>query len=318
MAVYFLPQFVADLAAHMDANFARRVLRRTILRNGAFREDGDDHRYHGVPNAWIRYVSGGRSAYRVIFIRQGTHVYLFRAGEHSIENRLRLATDDAFDMAIPLTDSEQGVSDTISAITSASTVEYRQTRPLNRLLRNSPAPAINRSIFSRRNLPHRDIWLVAPYINADLLLPTSRLGKLLFDQIADGASILLVTVPPRNQDITWLEQLQERNINVYFYPRLHSKLYCFVLDENRKYERGLPDASQLSSLLLIGSANMTARGLALTDSQFNEELCYAVPDDEVEYIEAYITELIARGYDLREVRSLRARGQWPRLENDKW
>ena len=74
MTVYFLPQFLTDLSTHMDRHFARRVLQKTILRNGTFREDGDDHRYRGLPDVWIRYVSGGRSAYRVIFIRDGTHV----------------------------------------------------------------------------------------------------------------------------------------------------------------------------------------------------------------------------------------------------
>ena len=318
MAVFFLPQFITDLRSHMDGHFARRVLEKTILRNGTFREDGDDHRYRGTTNLWIRYISRRRSAYRVVFVRDGAHVYLYRAGEHKIENRLRSPSDDAFDHAMPVADDELGVADSVSRVSSFQTSEYERSTKLNRFLRNSPTPAINRAIFSRRNLPHRDIWLVSPYIKAELLLPTARLGKLLFDQLADGASILLITLPPKSQNITWLEQLQERDINVYFYPRLHSKLYCFVLDENRKYERGLPDPSRLSSLLLVGSANLTGKGLALTDGKYNEELCYALPDNEIDSIESYVTELITRGYDLREVRSMRARGQWNKLENDKW
>jgi hypothetical protein len=141
---------------------------------------------------------------------------------------------------------------------------------------------------------------------------------MLFDQAEDGASVLLVTAPPTEQNIEWLEQLEERNISVYFYPRLHSKLYCFILDENRKYERGLPDPAKLSSLLLIGSANLTASGLALSQGKWNEELCYSMPNSEINHVETYVTKLITYGYDLKEVRIFRARGQWQKLENNKW
>ena len=317
MPVFVLPQFIVDLQTHGDANFAKRVLQRTILRNGGFREDGDDHRYRGIANAWIRYVSRGKSSYRVIFIRSGTNVYLYRAGEHAVEERLVAPREEALDSAIPVADADASAAKAISAIPALTEETLVKPAP-NRFLRNNPAPNINRAIFSRRNLPHRDIWLVAPFITPQLLLPTARFGKMLFDQVDDGASVLLITAPPRDRDTEWLERLEERDISIYFYPRLHSKLYCFVLDENRKYERGLPDPNKLSSLLLIGSANMTAAGLALSDGKWNEELCYSVPDSEIDHVETYVTNLVMRGYGLAEVRAFRARGQWQRLENEKW
>ncbi|MCY4427742.1 MAG: hypothetical protein OXC05_12035 [Halieaceae bacterium] len=317
MSVFLLPHFVVDLQTRAEAHFAKRVLNRTILRTGAFREDSDDHRYHGITGAWIRYVSGGKSAYRVIYIRSGSNVYLYRAGGHDIEDRLDTPKPRAYDAAIPLSPDNPRVTKDIDRYLAApaqTTVEP----PPNRFLRNSPNPDISRAIFSRRNLPHRDIWLVAPFITPQQLLPTAKFGGMLFDQVDDGASIMLITAPPKNQNITWLEQLEERNISVYFYPRLHSKLYCFVLDENRRYDRGLPNPEKLSSFLLIGSANMTSAGLALGTEKWNEELCYAVPDSEIDHIETYVTDLVTRGYGLTEVRALRARGHWKRLENDKW
>lgn len=315
MPVFFLPEFVVDLQTHGDANFAKRVLQRTILRNGGFREDADDHRYHGIADAWIRYVSRGKSSYRVIFIRSGANIYLYRAGEHAVEERLAAPREETFDAAIAVADAE--ATETFPDIPAL--VKETTTKPApNRFLRNNPDQDINRAIFSRRNLPHRDIWLVAPFITPQLLLPTTRFGKMLFDQAEDGASVLLITAPPKERDTEWLERLEERDISIYFYPRLHSKLYCFVLDENRKYERGLPDPEKLSSLVLVGSANMTAAGLALSDGKWNEELCYSVPDSEIEHVETYVTNLITRGYGLGEVRAFRARGQWQRLENEKW
>lgn len=317
MPLHFLPEFIADLQSHADANFAKRVLLKTVDQHGNFKEDADDHRYKGIADAWIRYVSRGNSAYRVIFIRSGENIFLYRAGEHSIENNLAAPHTNSIEVAVAVKDPS-GVIEMVAAVES-NAAGTPQPPPKNRLMRNSPSPEINRAIFSRRNLPHRDIWLVAPFINSDLLEPTAQLGKLLFDQVEDGASVTIITAPPaKEQDIDWLEKLDERRVGVYFYPRLHSKLYCFVLDENRMDERGLPERSKLSSLLLVGSSNLTAAGLALNQSRWNEELCYSIPHNEIGHVETYVTELMLRGYDLKEVRTFRARGQWQRLENYKW
>ena len=317
MRTFLLPEFVVDLQSNGDAHFARRVLEKTIHRDGRFREDGDDHRYHGVEDAWIRYISRSKTAYRVVFIRSGSNVYLYRAGGHAVEDRLRAPRERALDEAVPVMEPEAAVAAKFGGIAVPAGASHGR-RAVNRFLRNSPGPEINRAIFARRNLPHRDIWLVAPFITPQLLLPTAAFGKLLVDQVEDGASISLITAPPKDRDIAWLERLEERDIGVFCYPRLHSKLYCFVLDENRKHERGLPDPAKLSSLLLVGSANMTAAGLALSKNGWNEELCYSVPDWEIDYVETYVTNLMMRGYGLNDVRAFRARGQWQRLEADKW
>lgn len=319
MPVFLLPQFIVDLQTCDDTNFARRILQKTIQRNGDFKEDSDDHRYSGVADAWIRYVSRGTSAYRVIFIRSGSNVYLYRAGRHAIEERVDAPRDSAFDAAIPLVDPEATVANTIAAI-SPNPTEVPPEPTTDRLLSNTPCPAINQAIFARRNLPHRDIWLVVPLVAPELLIPTAKFGKMLFEQAEDGANIMLITAPPKDRNIEWLEQLEERNVSVYVYPRLCSKLYCFVLDENRKYEHGLPHPDKLSSLLLVGSTNVTVPSLALSEDrdEWNEEICYAMPDSEVGYVETYITKLISRGYSLSDVRAFFARGQWNRLEETRW
>lgn len=321
MPVFLMTEFIADLRTHADANFARRVLQKTLLKNGNFRESSDDHRYHGMDDVWIRYVSQGNSAYRVIYIRLGTNVYLYRAGEHAIEDRLSAPQDEAFDRALPIGDADGKVAaiKREASITTFSSMQLPIESPPNRFLRNNPFPDIHRTLFSRRMLPHSDIWLVAPYIDPALLQPTAQFGKLIFEQVEDGASTMLITAPPRkDQDIEWLEQLEERDVAVCFYPRLHSKLFCFVLDENRKYERGLPDASKLSSLLLVGSANLTAAGVALDTKKWNEELCYMIPEAELTHVETYVAELMMRGNDLKTARSFRARGLWDKLESEKW
>lgn len=317
MPVFLLPDFVADLQQHNDAHFARRVLQKTIRPNGEFRPDNDDHPYQGVEDAWIRYVSRRRTAYRVIFLRRGENIYLYRAGEHSVEDNLNAPAAGAEEAAIPVGGSGPEIEAAVAAM-PARERPAATPAPINRFKRNIPNPQINREIFSRRNLPHKDIWLVAPFVNSDLFAPTAKFGKLLLEQVEDGANVCLITSPPKDKNIDWMEKLAERNVGIFVYPRLHSKLYCFVFDENRRYEPGLRDGDRYSSLVLVGSANLTRSGMALGDGQCNEELCYAVPEEEIVFVEQYVLDLMMKSYDLPAVRQSLARGLWQRLENGKW
>ena len=317
MAVFFLPEFIADLQEHNNPHFARRVLQKTIRPDGTFREDSDDHSYQGIKNAWIRYVSRKRTAYRVIYLRQGSNTYLFRAGEHSIEDRLVKPREGAVEAAHPVTEAGSHVAAALGAL-RAHNRPQAAAPPANRFKRNLPFPQINREIFSRRNLPHRDIWLVAPFVNGELFAPTARFGRFLLDQVEDGASVALITAPPKDRNIEWMEKLADRDVGIFVYPRLHTKLYCFVFDENRRYEPGLRGGDRYSSLILVGSANLTSVGMALGEAQCNEELCYAVQENEIGFVEEYVAELMMNGYELPDVRRFLARGQWQKLENGKW
>ena len=316
MPVFLLPDFIADLQEHDDAHFARRVLQKTIRPDGGFRPDADDHPYKGIEDAWIRYVSRKRTAYRVIFLRKGENIYLFRAGEHSVEDNLTGPAARAIEAAIAV---DVGGLEVAAALVGVPARERQVAAPpVNRFKRNIPHPQIHREIFSRRNLPHKDIWLVAPFVNGDLFAPTKPFGKLLLDQVEDGASVALITAPPRDKNIEWMEKLAERKVGIFVYPRLHSKLYCFVFDENRRYAPGLCDGDRYSSLILVGSSNLTGMGMALGEGQWNEELCYSVPENEIGFVEEYVADLMMHGYELPEVRRFLARGQWQKLENGKW
>lgn len=319
MAVFFLPEFVADMQSHKDAHFARRVLQKTLLPDGTFRPDSDDHRYEGIQDAWVRYVSRRRTSYRVIYIRLGENVYLYRAGEHHVENRLTKPRRTSMVSALPVHKNEE--ENVVTFVTEhVCSKNHAGTRlPDYRFRRNTPQPQIYQEIFSRRNLPHKDIWLVAPFINEDLFLPTADFGRLLLDQVEDGASVVIVTSPPGTRSIEWMERLAERGVDIYVYPRLHTKLYCFLFDKNRRYEPGLRGGDQYSSLILLGSANLTRAGIAIgDDDNSNEELCYIVPAENVGYVESYIIELMENGYELPDVRRYLASGQGQVLERRKW
>ncbi|ERV70145.1 hypothetical protein QOZ52_13925 [Pseudomonas aeruginosa] len=315
MPVFLLPDFIADLQEHNDANFARRVLQKTIKPDGSFRPDSDDHPYEGIDGAWIRYVSRQATAYRVIFLRKGENIYLFRAGEHSVEDHLKKPGEGAMKSAVPVEGGDTEVSAVVAAITEQ---QADATLPqVSRFKRNISPSQIHHEIFSRRNLPHKDIWLVTPSVDEELFAPTKAFGKLLLEQAEDGASVVIITAPPKDKNIEWMEKLAERNIGIYLYPRLNSKLYCFLFDDNRRYETGLIEGEKYSSLILVGSSDLTAAGVTLGSQNFNEELCYSAPENEACFVEEYVTELMSNGYDLPEVRRLLARGQWQKLENRK-
>lgn len=316
MPVFLLPDFIADLQNHNDANFARRVLQKTIKPDGSFRIDSDDHLYEGIEGAWIRYVSRQATAYRVIYLRKGENIYLFRAGEHSVEDNLSKPRESSIAAAISIQESEAEVSALTAAI-AAQQQSRAAPSEISRFKRNIPPSQIHHEIFSRRNLPHSDIWLVTPLVDEELFAPTKSFGKLLLEQAEDGASVVIITAPPQNMNIKWMEKLAERNIGIYLYPKLNSKLYCFIFDNARRYETGLLDSENYSSLILVGSSDLTTAGIAVGNYQFNEELCYSAPENELSFVENYVAELMINSYELPDVRRLLARGQWQKLENRK-
>ena len=318
MAVFLLPEFITDLQSHKNAHFARRVLSKTLQTNGEFRTDSYDHRYNGIDNAWIRRVSGTPSSYRVIYIRIDGNVYLYRAGEHDIENRLHKPKESNLNAAIPVSWGNENVALTASSILSNDVQSVVTQSRLNRFRRNVPERQIYQEIFSRRNLPHTDIWLIAPFINKKLFYPTAQFGKLLLDQVEDGANVIIITSAPSDKNIEWMETLAERDITIVIYPRLHAKLYCFIFDENRRYEPGLQGGKHYSSLVLVGSANLTSAGIAIDSENPNEELCYMVPEEEVSYIIGYVADLMVHGYELPDARQYLMNDNWKLLENKKW
>ena len=201
--------------------------------------DSDDHRYEGIDDAWIRYISAGRTAYRVIYLRRGDNVYLFRAGGHDVEDRLAAPSQGRFNDALPITEAAE--KNPTTAVAIAERIERRAgPSPVNRFRRNLPTAQIRREIMARRKLPHKDIWLVAPFINSDLFLPTAAFGKLLLDQVDDGASVVIVTSAPKDKNIQWMERLGEHKVNIFVYPRLHTNSIVFcsmkIDDTKRVYE----------------------------------------------------------------------------------
>lgn len=287
------PRFIADLQTENDANFARRVLIKLFDRDGAFRPDTNDHRYKGIPDAWIRYVSQGRSAFRVIYVRTGDEVLLYRCGPHSVEDHL--SAPSAADIVIKVDPRE-----IVEVMPKPASKEAAAQN--GRLISNLRTPALYHLVLSRRLIPHKEVILVSPFISQSLLWRTARLGRLLDDWVADGTKVTLITRPPPSDDHRLYEDLETRGIPTLFHEKLHSKLYMFQVDQKRvKYDRKQED------LLVLGSANLTESGFGATRESGNDELSYELPRSDLGDLETYVAYLATSAADLVHLRVQAAR-----------
>lgn len=288
-AVNLLPSFISDLQIQNDANFARRVFMKLFDGDGDFREDGNDHRYHGIPNAWIRYISKGSSAFRVIYIRDGQDVHIYRAGPHSVEDNL--ASPKTLRSNVKA-NSTAGVS--IPPVVQDATLAAVAAVEKGRVICSLKTPTLQQAILARSLQPHRDVTLVSPYLSLDLLVRTARLGRMLDRQIEDGARVTLITRPPQPEGIAPFSDLAARGVSLFFHPRLHAKLYAFKAAP----ERLGPFAAPLADMIVLGSANLTTSGFAGVRETGNEELSYSLPLSDSDDIESFLAMLALESLDL--------------------
>lgn len=285
--------FLTDLKEFDDVNFSRRVLSKVLDNDGNFISDADDHRYQGISNAWIRYVSRGNTAYRVIYIRTGETVALYRAGAHSVEDRLKPPRADASVVEVVSATSEFGAQDRWNA--SDAALDFGE------FLYTSTPLQLKQFIVSLGQVSHREIWLVSPYVNSEMFLPHHRFGRLIFKAREDGAAIGLITKPPTSKkELEVYEGLESEDICVAFVERLHAKLYIFDVSEEERFRRH----GRRTSVAIVGSANLTDAAMALDDRTGNEELCYRVPNSKFEAARQYVGFLEKMSKDTRAYKRL--------------
>jgi hypothetical protein len=287
-AVSLLPSFISDLQEQSDANFARRVFMKLFDSAGDFKEDGNDHRYHGIPNAWIRYISQGSSAFRVIYIRDGNDVQIFRAGPHSVEDKLSGPKSLSTNVHVTQT------TDPHPSITRPRRVAPAPTADRGRIICSLKTPTLQDAILARSLQPHRDVTLVSPFLSLDLLVRTARLGRMLDRQLEDGSRVTLITRPPGLDGLEPFKDLEARGVSLLFHSRLHAKLYAFKAAP----ERLGPHAPPLADMLVLGSANLTTSGFAGVREKGNEELSYRLPLSHSDDVESFLALLAMESVDL--------------------
>jgi hypothetical protein len=287
MTLFVYDTFLRDLHDHGDGNFAQRVVRKVLNANGTFRTDTDDHRYEGIENAWIRYVSGGASAYRAIYIREGEDIYLYRCGEHSIEDSLGPPRGN------------RAVAETVVAelALTAAVAANPPAEVGNQFRQNGRGRLLRSFLLGRRLFPHKEVVLVSPFLTLALLMRTNRVGLALDQMLEDGTKITLITRPPAPSEFDKFRELEVRGWDLLFHETLHAKLYIFKVDGEALYvDAGASDAA------LIGSANLTECGFGLNETNFNEELCFELPPGSHGGAMDYVYHLVGQAQDLERTR----------------
>lgn len=305
MALYLYEEFLRDLRNEGDSKFAGRVLSKLLDAQSRFVIDRDDHRYHGIDGAWIRYVSMGQSGIRAIFIRRGDDVYLYRAGPHSVEDRLSPPSAGA--LVIPVV----GVSGELRSALAAID-EGAQERAPRRFLENFRAELIRTKVLGRRFVKHRSVTLISPFLNYELFSISSPLWKVLEDLRSEGAVVSLVTRPPKtNEDLRFFERLESMGFSILFHDTLHSKLYMFEVDPtvSERELRGLEP-----NLALIGSANLTSKGFGINPTgtdvpKANEEILFELPAEQFAVANEYACYLAISANDIPRQRVILTRQQ---------
>jgi hypothetical protein len=275
VTVFFTKEFIRDLAEHPDPNFAGKVMAKVANADGLFEPAVDDHRYKGIEGAFIRYISQRPHYYRAIYIRRGADVYWYRAGRHSVEDRLQAPAEPLGGVAIgPAPDG----LDLLQA--------HRHPR-----YTKSTRPRYLREVIAARSLiPHRNLILVSPRLTATIIAPTGAVGRLTDRAQEFGASVTVITRPPHDRDLNAHRWLASRGVDLKFHDRLSARLYYFEVDE----EQLDPELKNVRSIAIVGSAELTERGLnqQLPEGQeADEELCYEVEEEDVEGAMEFCLEL---------------------------
>lgn len=286
MKVYITPDFINDLRDSEDANFVRRVIRHTINKDGIFLDDADDHRYHGIEDAWIRYVSKGAPGYRVIYLKQGDNIYLYRAGKHDIEDKLKPPQN--ITSAIPL--------EPVKVAQPKQWATQWQAFDIGRLYKTCEPDYLCKVLRSMYHIGHEEIFIISPFISIELLDSRYHFGRFLDKAIEEKTIVVLVTRPPNDEELSLYRKLEERDILVYFYDNLHTKLYIFNINKSslNKYQENI------NSMAILGSANFTKVGIGFDDVPAQEELCYKVPIDKFQEIHDYASRIVKKATDCQK------------------
>lgn len=272
-------QFVDDLLGNSDAHFAKKIFSHVYAEVDGSANKKDDHRYHGIDDAWIRYASRGRTAYRIIYIVRSGRLIFYRCGQHSVEDEVtepRFDNDDLVELEVMEDEVEN------------------MTKPLS-ILSSHRQPYVYSALLGRRLIPNKCVYLVSPYIDPTILARGSRIGQTLDSIKGDGAEVVVITCAEQVKQFGSLHKdLDARGIELVFLPRLHSKIYLFLTDTDR------PHASAATpSLGIIGSSNLTAMGLPSTPDEGNIETNYAVASSSIKELENVVIDFYYKASDYR-------------------
>lgn len=281
--VVLTPQFIEDLQTSKHANFARQVLNHVFSSDGTFKADANDHQYDGIANGWIRWVSMGGVGIRVIYIRTGELVHLYRAVGKQDESGLSHPKD--LDPKVIV----EGLPEDILNALGESPVLIS-----SRLLKNTSPTFLRETFRSMYHLPHSEVILISPWLSQPLFRRDGEIGRFLDRAIEEGTRSVLVTLPPAESDLEFFDDLALRNVEVYFTQNLRSRLYLFQVNKYRLSKA----AKEAHPTAILGSAELTHHSLDMGGIGRHEEICYRFPESHFTAFHNYAGDLLKASIDL--------------------
>ena len=79
-------RFIEDLNGLKDGTHFRQIILAVLDQISGEHNNKNDHRYKGVKDAWIRYVSRGNTALRIVYFQREEGIIFYRGGTHDIED----------------------------------------------------------------------------------------------------------------------------------------------------------------------------------------------------------------------------------------
>lgn len=295
MRLFFTYQFLDDLRSTDDARFVRRVLAQIYDSDGQFRRGQNDHRYHGIANAWIRYVSRGSTQYRLIYLLKDDAAYIYRAGFHSVEDNLSAPQSLEASVEVAPLQIQEGAP----AVYQAGHTSWDPSLfDIGEFLKTTQETMLKKLVQGLFHVGHSEIVLISPYVSEATIARQSPLGQFLDRAVEESTNVWLVTRPPPASRLDFYRGLEERNFGVFFYKQLHAKLYLFEVKTETLNEYN----KDMAATAILGSANLTEMGLALTGELANEELCYRLPTTKFGEARDYAHWLISHSEDVATYR----------------
>ena len=253
--------FLEDVAESKDAKLVHRAFLSVVSELRGAPKNSKDHRYKGIGGAWIRHLSGGKTAFRLIYIRDGANTIFYRCGQHSIEDNL----------------NEPDLSPELITELELDETDFEEMTLPKTFLSNHTQKLTLTALVGRRLIPNKEVWIVSPFLSEEILRRGSTLGRVLDSIATDGTSVTVITALDQVSSYGRITtDLSTRNIDVVFVPDLHSKIYLFLTDETNTHK-----TAQTPSLGIIGSSNLTNSGVAAERGRGNMETNYTVPTESI-------------------------------------
>jgi len=299
MKIFFTKKFIQDLKKIKDIKIYQSLFTKVFQDDGNFTKHREDHRFKTIENAWIRRLTGGKTAYRMIYIINNDRVYLFRIGNHDIEDNLTF--DSNLNDSIAIEDHSISYNKNNNY---ENFNEYSYFDNSYLLYTKSDKKFVN-ELISIYQGSYKKIVLVAPFINLHILEDRHDFGKFLQKQFQlEQTKIEIFTSYKDNLNEDRLKQFENISYNlradIYFINKLHSKLYFFELD----FEKTGNARKILEDTAIIGSANLTDSGLDFERKVHpaNDEIGFKLPSIYHNEIGNYISRLKVKSHDTNSLR----------------